>query len=242
MGAGHFTAYGSSQVTACDSSQVTAYGSSQVTACDSSQVRACGSSQVRAYDSSQVTACGSSQVRAYDSSQVTAYDSSQVTACGSSQVTAYDSSQVRAYDSSQVTACDYVAVTRTNPHIKVSGGVVIDVPDLNDAVEWCRYYGIDVKRGVATVFKAVDDDYKSGYGADYTPGKKPKADDWDPTPTCGGGLHFSPRPFMALDYAGGATRFLACRVKVSEMVALGDKIKAPRVLSCVEVNEDGNAI
>lgn len=47
-GDGVFTAYGSSQVRACDCSQVTAY--------DSSQVRACDSSQVTAYDCSQVTA------------------------------------------------------------------------------------------------------------------------------------------------------------------------------------------
>jgi hypothetical protein len=81
---GVFWAYGSSQVTACENSQVKAYGSSQVTAYENSQVTAYGSSQVTAYENSQVTACDSSQVKAYGSSQVTAYENSQVTACENS--------------------------------------------------------------------------------------------------------------------------------------------------------------
>ena len=227
----------SSQVTAClssDSSQVTAYDSSQVTAYGSSQVTAYGSSQVTAYDSSQVTACDSSQVRAYGSSQVTAYDSSQVTACGSSQVTAYGSSQVRAYGSSQVTASKQVAVTiMGNP--KVTGGVQIKYKGPTTAKQWLDNYGVKSVKGVVTLYKIVRDDFKSQHGTSYAPGTTAKADDWDNgVAECGGGLHFCPDPALCVQFDSMGTKFVACPVKVSEIVVHKNpqyptKIKAPRV-------------
>ncbi len=239
-GSSQVRAYDSSQVTAYDSSQVTAYDSSQVTASGSSQVRAYGSSQVTAYDSSQVRASGSSQVRAYDSSQVRAYDSSQVTASGSSQVTAYDSSQVTAYK--------FVAVTMHGKRIKVVGGVQIVIPNIATANEWCEFYGVEVKRGVVTLYKAVRKNFESAHGMSYAPGQKPSAPDWDGGKAeCGGGLHFSPRPYMAQGFDNEATRFIACGVNLSEIVVhcparYPDKIKAPRALWCKEVDIDGNLI
>ena len=200
----------------------------------SSQVRAYDSSQVRAYDSSQVRACDSSQVRAYGSSQVRAYDSSQVTAYGSSQVTAYGSSQVTACDSSQVRASKQVAVTiMGNP--KVTGGVQIKYKGPTTAKQWLDNYGVKSVKGVVTLYKIVRDDFKSQHGTSYAPGTTAKADDWDNgVAECGGGLHFCPDPALCVQFDSMGTKFVACPVKVSEIVVHKNpqhptKIKAPRV-------------
>jgi len=231
VGGGEFTVSGSSRVTAYDSSQVAAYNSSQVTAYDSSQVRAYDSSQVtaydssqvRAYDSSQVWAYDSSQVRVYDSSQVTAYDSSQVAAYNSSQVAAYNSSQVTAYNSSQVRATPYVAVTRHGTDARVEGGVLIQVPRITNPEAWLEYYGIRPRRGIVTLYKAVDDQYRSRWVRDgmrvaYMPGSMPEAPDFDPAPRdCGAGLHACVSPALARDYYPEATHYVAIPVRVSDL-------------------------
>jgi len=256
-GSSQVRACGSSQVTAYGSSQVTACDSSQVTACDSSQVRACGSSQVTACDSSQVTACGSSQVTAYGSSQVTACDSSQVRACGSSQVRAYDSSQVRAYDSSQVTACDssqvratkYVAITKSQ-NAKAVGGMQIKPPSIKTAKKWCENYGVEIKKGIAILFKGVDNEFKSHHnGFPYVPGTTPEAPDWDGgKEECGGGLHFSPTPAHTLEFNSAATKFVACPVAVKDIAihknpTYPSKVKAKRLCApCWEVDIHENKV
>jgi len=221
--------------------QVTAYGSSQVRACDSSQVRACDSSQVTAYDSSQVTAYGSSQVTACGSSQVTAYDSSQVTA--------YGSSQVRACDSSQVTATPLVAITITKGNPKVTGGHQIRVPKFDTPELWCQFYGIEIKDGVAILYKGVGDDFKSPKGTYYTPGTIPVAEDWDDgKEECGGGLHFSPRPFMTIAFNAEAKKFVGCPVALKDIVMHPDgeypeKVKARGCCGPVfECDIDGNPV
>jgi hypothetical protein len=212
--------------------EVTAYGSSTVTAYDSSTVTACGSSTV--------TACDSSTVRAYDSSTVTAYDSSTVTACGSSTVTAYGSSTVR--------ACGSVAVHLHSATVKLKGGVVLDHTKINDfdGKRWCEYHGVEVKRGVATLFKAVNDAWTTDLGTDYSPGSKPSCDDFKDTDACGNGLHFGPTPVHAQAYFDDATKFVAVGVKVCELRPISGgaaKAKAPRVVrACVEVDIDGREI
>jgi len=240
------TARDNSRVTALDSSRVTALGNSQVTARDNSRVTALGNSRVRALCSSRVTAL--------DSSQVTALDSSQVRALCSSRVTALDSSQVTALDSSQVTASKYVAVTVDPAHCgKVTGGVQIKPPPIKTADEWCDFYGVPVKRGVAILFKAVDDDYSTENARNaeifYKPGEQPFAKDWDGgEEECGGGLHFSPTPYHALGFSSDAKHFIACPIKASEIVVhfparYPAKVKAPRLCKpCYEVDIDGNPI
>lgn len=110
--------------------------------------------------------------------------------------------------------------------------------------DWCGFYGVDVKRGFAVLFKAVEDDWMGSYkrGITYRPGDKPKAPDFNPRGECGGGLHLSPRPFMARTYCDGATHFLACKVRVSDLVIVGDKVKVPSCTVLYEVDEDGNEV
>jgi hypothetical protein len=242
-GSAQVRAYGSAQVRAYDSAQVTAYGSAQVTAYGFAQVTAYGFAQVRAYDSAQV--------RAYNFAQVTACGSAQVTACGSAQVTACGSAQVRAYDSAQVRAEKFVAVTAHGKACKIVGGKVIKIFKPRTVNQWCAFYGVNTIKGVAVMFKAVDKDFKSNRnGFEYKPGTTPKADDWDGgDKECGGGLHFSPRAFMALELNDSAVKFIACPVRIRDCRAPkeGDqypqKIKASGCCGPIwEVDQDGNKI
>ena len=184
---------------------------------------------------------GSSQVRAYGSSQVTAY--------GSSQVRAYGSSQVRAYDSSQVTASKFVAITRHGTDTKVYGGIQRRLPEITTVKQWCEFYGVEIKGGIAILYKTVRDDYKSAHGMEYKPGTTPVALDWDGGKAeCGGGFHFSPWPYMALRFDQMGKKFIACPLLMKEIVIhknamYPEKVKAPRVYQpCFEVDIDGEPI
>ncbi len=244
----HVEAWESSQphVVAWESSQphVVAWESSQphVVARESSQphVEAWESSQphVEARESSQphVEAWESSQphVEARESSQphVVARESSQphVVAWESSQphVVARESSQphveARGYAQLQVRGAVIVkagknnAVTVHGKLAKVRGGRVVRVSAITTAKAWCEHHGVQVCRGVAVVYKAVDDKYRSSYSGDYTPGTVPEAADWDGgVAECGGGLHFSPSPACAKSFFPQATKFLVCQVRLKDM-------------------------
>ena len=173
-------------------------------------------------------ASGNAQVWAYDSAQVTASGSAQVRAYGNAQVTASGNAQVTAYDSAQVTASKYVAVT-FSAGIKVTGGVQIKIPLLKTVRQWCSFYGLPIKGGMVTLFKAVSDTFKASHNDfDYTPGTIPIAPDWDGGKAeCGNGLHFSPRPFMALEFCPNAERFVACPIAVKD-IAMHPKGKYPQ--------------
>src|SRR5690606_22641171 len=98
---------------------------------------------------------------------------------------------------------------------RVQGGVLIRVPDLAGPREWCDYHGITVDDdGCALLYKAVDGDWRSHHGATYRPGVEVSCPDWNPEPVYGGGLHFSPRPWMADRYQPVTERYVACRVRL----------------------------
>ena len=223
-----------------DSATVRAYGSATV--------RASGSATVRASDSATVWASGSATVEAYGSATVEASDSATVWAYDSATVRASGSATVRASDSATVWASKYVAVHLFSRKVTLAGGIVIDVTamDLSDPQQWCDYHGVTVTDGIAHVYKAVDQHYRSHHGADYPPGSTPQADDWNAEPHCGNGLHFGATPTKALRSAVTSIaepRFLVCGVRLDEMVCLGDKIKARRVVvPCVEVNRSGDPV
>ena len=223
-------------------------GSATVTAYGSATVRAYGSATVTAYDSATVTAYGSATVTASGSATVTASDSATVTASGSATVRASGSATVTAYDSATVRATPKVAVHLHSGHAQINGGTLIDhTPALNGPREWCDYHGVKTTRaGIATVYKAVNDQWTTDRGFDYSPGTKPTAPDWRDNNDCGNGLHFSPTPFHALAYHPEATRFVAVGVKLTDLRPIPGgtaKCKAPRVVrACREVDIDGNEV
>ena len=239
---------GSAEVRAYDSAAVSAYDSAAVSAYESAAVTAYDSAAVSAYDSAVVTAYGSAVVRAYDSAVVRAYGSAVVRAYDSAVVRAYGSAVVRAYGSAVVTASAHVAVRLQSPHAIASGGVIIDMSNINltDAASWCEHHGVKVVDGVATVFKAVDGSWTTDRGTDYSPGSLPDALDWRDDHERGGGLHFSPWPWQALEYHPEATRFIAAGVSIETLRPLMGGIpqcKAPRVVvACREVTINGDEV
>ena len=82
------------------------------------------------------------------------------------------------------------------------------------------------------LYKALNANCSSGYGFDYTPGTVPAAPDWDGGKAeCGGGLHFCSSPLHALAFFSDATRFMACPVRLKDIVVHKDaqyptKVKA----------------
>jgi len=241
-GSSRVVARGSSRVVAWDSSRVDAGGSSRVVAWGSSRVVAWGSSRVDARGSSRVDARDSSRVDARGSSRVDARDSSRVDARDSSRVDARGSSRVDARDSSRVVAGKYVAVHLHSTRVTLTGGVVIDLTqlDMTDATTWLGYHGVEVTDdGTVTLYKAVDADLRAGQG--YTPTSYPiggtvTAVDWQATARCGHGLHLGLSPSHARTYFNGEgdPRFLEVTAAVAGLIPLDDKTK---VASCTVVRE-----
>jgi hypothetical protein len=156
---------------------------------------------------------------------------------------------VRARGRARVEASDGVAVMRHGPAVELTGGAAREAVRPRTAAEWCDYYGVPVQDGVATLFKAVDENFGSYHGVSYRPGSEPRAPDWDGGEReCGGGLHFSPRPTFALPVPDDDMRFVACPVRVEDIVfrpdgVYPDKVKAGGVCAPVyEVHEDGTPV
>ena len=192
-----------------------------------------------------------------------------VVTAGQPRVVARESSQPRvvAWESSQprveawgfvqlalqgrvVAACGpHVQVRAEGPDPEVSGGLLQRFA-LTTAAEWCDYYGARVVDGVAMLYKAVGDDYRSGHGALYLPGTTVEAADWDGgRAECGGGLHFCAHPAVALGYHAAATRYVVCPVRLADCRPpqptdqSPNKIKARCVCGLiVEVDEDGEPV
>lgn len=175
--------------------------------------------------------------------QLEAGDGATVVARGSSQphVVARGHCQLSLFSSlfgfgRVIAECsDAVSVLVHGARAEVRGGRVTRV-DISTQELWCEYYGVDVADGVATLFKAVDSDYSTSRARPrnifYRPGETPSAPDWDGgAAECGGGLHFSPTPAMALEFNSGAKRFVACPVRLADIAVHPDgeypqKVKA----------------
>jgi hypothetical protein len=135
--------------------------------------------------------------------------------------------------------------------VVVRGGQVIEMepPDISTPAKWCDYYGASVEDGVATLYKALEEDFTASHGMSYAPGSQPTAPDWDGGEReCGGGLHFSPTPMHALEFNQDAKRFVGCPVNLADIVVHPDgaypqKVKAPGCCGpCFEVDRDGKPV
>jgi hypothetical protein len=118
--------------------------------------------------------------------------------------------------------------------------VVIDHTDLDqsDPATWCEYNGVEQADGVAVVYKAVGDDWRSGYGTSYEPGTTATCDDFADTDACGAGLHFGPTPGHAAAYFHNDNpRFVECHVELGGLRPItGDTAKC-KAASAVCVRE-----
>jgi hypothetical protein len=264
IGSSRVAAWDSAHVEARDSARVVAWDSAHVVARDSARVEAWDSARVVAWDSAHVEARGSAHVEARGSAHVVAWDSARVEARGSVSVVARGSARVEAWGSVHVVArgsvsveargsvrieaSAHVAIHRHSPLVTVCGGVVIDIAalDLTDPATWADYEGVNVRDGVAVVYKATSPELMAGQRntpTHYAIGSTVVAGDWDPGPWRGNGLHFSPHPRLAAEYYQGheprdQVRYLACEIDITDAVPLGDKIKSEscRVLHEVDIN------
>ncbi|MGC4151532.1 MAG: hypothetical protein QM628_00440, partial [Propionicimonas sp.] len=191
-----------------------------------------------------------SRVEAWGSSRVVARGSSRVEAWGSSRVVARESSRVEARGSSRVEASPYVAVHLHSAVATVRGGVIIDIAalDMSDPEVWCQYHGVVIADGIATLYKAVEADYRTTehIPTSYKLGSRPVAKDWRDTDDCGGGLHLGPTPCHAREYLSRAEHYMAVEVPVAEIrpITSGGTAKC-KVRTChvvAEVDIDGATI
>lgn len=104
------------------------------------------------------------------------------------------------------------------PTESIQGGQVFQPTRLRTPRDWCEHWGVPIVDGVATLYKAVDVDFRSQSGAAYTPGSTPIARDGDgEKPEGGRGLYFSPRPWIAKEFFPNARRFVACPVAFEDL-------------------------
>ena len=190
-------------------------------------------------------------IEARGSAHVEARESAHVEAWESAHVEAWGSVQVRAYNDVVVTAqSQYVVVTQDATAQITGPATVVVVPPIRTAADWIAYYGAqacDAMSDSVVLYKAVRDDYRSAHGFLYQPGSVPQAPDWDGgTAECGGGLHFCATPSACLAFDRIATRFMACPVRIADIVVHDDpvypfKIKATGLCApCWEVDRRGN--
>lgn len=164
-----------------------------------------------------------------------------ITDTGQAYVEARGSASVRAWGSASVSASKYVSVHLHSTRVTLDGGVVIDMTgiDETDPVQWAELRA-EVVDGEAVLYKAVREDLQSAHAFAYPIGETVACADWRDDGRCGSGLHFSPHPWQAAEYDGGATRFLEVRVPVAELRPLDpDKCKAPGCRVVREVNVHG---
>src|SRR3990167_4019705 len=162
-----------------------------------------GNSHAELSGNSHAVLRGSSHAVLWGSSHAVLRESSHAELWESSHAVLWESSHAVLRESSHAEGSKYSSITLHGQEVHATGGIQIKIPEIFTAKEWCDYYGVEVKKGIATLFKAVDDDYSTSNARPknifYTPGSKPSAPDWDGGKAeCGGGIHASCHPTAAL--------------------------------------------
>lgn len=218
-------------------------GHAHLLASDSAHVLASGQAHVLASGNARIEARENAHVEVWDSAHVVAWDSAYLEPSGRMHVIASNGAHVE--------AVSYVSISCMSDFSgDARGGIIIRLPKLQTAIQWCDFHGVSVADGIVTLYKAVRDDYRSLRGMIYAPGTTPEAPDWDGgTAECGGGLHFCARPLEALTFdRNKATRFVACPVRIDEITLhypaeYPNKVKAARVCAPIwEVDRYGTPL
>ncbi len=156
---------------------------------------------------------------------------------------------LRVFSALKIEASAQVIIALHGKAKAIKGGVQIKQTPPKTPRQWCEHHGVSVEKGIATLYKALNDDFTSPRGMSYAPGTAPTAPDWDGGKAeCGGGLHFSPTPRHAREFHRDAKRYAACPVRLKDMVVhLGgdypEKVKARQVAQpCYEVTIDGERV
>ena len=216
---------------------------------ENSSVSIHGNSSVIAYGNSSVIAYDNSSVRAYDNSSVRTFDNSSVRTFENSSVIAFGNSSVRAYGNSSIRVVSkYVSILTLNDYAICN---VIDVPlkiepneksitshiiytpkatyNLNSLLN--QYPENLLDKETIKLFKSVNPetlcDFYTGT-IKYAINEEVICPDFDDNKEreCGGGLHLSPLPELALLYNDG--KILECSVKLDDIVVYDENLRKVR--------------
>ena len=202
-----------------------------------------------------IKAVSGALVKVFEGS-VEAWGSSSVVARESSRVVARESSSVEAYAASALSLFGIRVSAKATAKVAVhlhdkstcNGGVQIPVNRPQTPEEWCEWYGVEIHNGHALLYKAVDNNFSSPYGASYSPGTHTTASDWDGGEVeCGRGLHFCSTPTGSKAFNDSATKFIACLVPLSEIAvhpngSSPEKIKSKSCWNHYECDQFGELI
>jgi hypothetical protein len=216
---------------------------------ESSHAELWGSSHAVLRESSHAVLRDSSHAVLWDSSHAVLRESSHAVLRESSHAELWGSSHAVLRESSHAVLSKFACAHIYGKQARCKGGVQIKIPDILTAKEWCDYYGVAAKRGIVILFKGTDENFHTQKSVYYKPGTIPRAPDWDGGKAeCGGGLHFSPCVSGTLRFKSDAKKFVACPVRVKDIVVhkdaqFPDKIKAEKCCAPVwEVNRDGETV
>lgn len=196
----------------------------------------------------QVVLKGSSSAVLRGSSSAVLWESSRAELRESSSAEAYGNVFLRVFSARKIKASASAVIMMHGKAKSIIGGKRIKAVKPTTAAEWCKFHGVEVKKGIATLYKGLDENFMSDHGGNYEPGEMPKSETWNATEECGSGLHFSPTPAHTLQFKSNAKKFIACGVRVSEIAIHPDgdypnKCKAPRVVTpCYEVDRKGKRV
>jgi hypothetical protein len=212
---------------------------------DNATARLSGNATARLSGNATAQLFDNATARLFDNATAQLFGNATAQLSGNATAQLFGNATARLFDNATAEGSKYTAIHKLSKGATASGGVIIDVPEITTMGQFLDYYGVDVKRGKAIVYKLVDDNWTTAHGVVYEPGSSPSCGDWNPQRTCGGGLHFSPRPFMARKYSNGS-RFVACEIKLADAVVITDgqpdKVKAKGCKVLFECDEDGRTV
>ena len=193
---------------------------------------------------------GSSHAELWESSHAELWESSHAELRGSSHAVLRGSSHAVLWESSHAIGHKYNSITLYGQKVSCKGGVQIHIPDNFTGREWCDFYGVEIKKRIAILYKGLDADYSTENARCrsliYLTDTKPIAPDWDGGKAeCGGGIHLSPTPRHTLEFNSTAKIFMAFPVKISQIKPYKNaqypaKVKVETVCAPIyEVDIDG---
>jgi hypothetical protein len=169
---------------------------------------------------------------------VVARESAHVVAWGSAHVEGFQNASFKVQEATVVidrlrqSAIAICLDTQCTVTEKDDSAQVIVCPRvLHDIGSFCDIYKQNmVGKTAITLYKTVKADFTDHYTGEITYAADTELTclDWDPNPKrqCGGGLHLSPTPYLALSYHQG--NIMKCEVKINDIVIYAPDITKVR--------------
>jgi len=213
---------------------------------ENSQATLWGNSQATLRENSQATLWGNSQATLWGNSQATLWENSQATLWGNSQVkAAFENSIIKAFSSNVI----ILRLKHQSTLICQNCNVGVQEKDntaniiITKTMQHTKQTFLDIYKDSMTgnsiiLYKSVNPDTL----CDFYTGKikyegTVTCPDWDDNEQreCGGGLHLSPTPELALSYNKG--KVLKCKVNIEDFVVYSKNIMKVRCKTVKVIGE-----